>query len=241
MEYQEAFKNREGKYEYAVSKYTKVLKREFEIAVEVLDLKHYHSVVNIPAGGIPIDNYIDPSLDIQYLPFEPLREEQYKDIRHCDFTDIPLEDDSVDRILSLASFHHVQEKRIETLKELRRILKKGGQLVIGDVVCGSRQDNWLNVFVNTYNSNGHQGKFLEESEANVLEQLGFKVETFVYTYDWIFDNDNNAIDFVKNLFGLDKLQSNNNDSFLLNALKEILGYEDNKFEWCLMYFRCTKV
>ncbi len=156
----------------------------------------------------------------------------------CEFTAILLEDDKVDKILSLASFHHVQEKRIETLREFRRILRKDGTLVIGDVIAGSKQDYWLNYFVNKHNSNGHNGLFLREEEAIEIEKIGFNVETKVYTYDWVFDNDENALDFVKNLFGLDLLEDK---SILLNAMRDILGYKDCKFEWQLMYFKCKKV
>jgi SAM-dependent methyltransferase len=227
MEYHEAFYKREHKYEYAVTTYENVLKREFEIAIEVLDLKEFETLVNIPAGGIPIDSL----KKIQYHAFEPLK-------GTCEFTAIPLEDNSVDKILSLASFHHVQEKRKETLIELRRILKQDGTLVIGDVIAGSKQDYWLNYFVNKYNSNGHNGLFLKEEEALEIEKIGFNVELKVYTYDWSFDNDENAVDFVKNLFGLDLLDEK---GILLNAMKDILGYNDCKFEWQLMYFKCKKI
>lgn len=237
MEYEQAFKNRAGRYDYAMSKYGKALKEEFETALKVLDLQPYERLVNIPAGGIAINAYIDPTLKIDYMGFEPLQEHQKNDNEYCDFTSIPLTNACVDKVISLAAFHHVQAKRTEALCEFHRILKEQGTLVIGDVIEGSPQAYWLNVFVNQYNSNGHNGLFLKEEEASSIEQLGFKVETSRHTYHWNFDNDEQAVDFVQNLFGIDLVPSTN---MLLDAMKEHLGYNDNRFEWQLLYFKCVK-
>jgi SAM-dependent methyltransferase len=233
MEYKEAFTNRATRYDYAIEKYGTALREEFLTALKVLDLKPNESLVNIPAGGIPLDVYIDQALNIKYLAFEPLE-------GHCEFTAIPVMDSSIDKIITLASFHHVQEKRTQALCEFRRILKDQGTLVIGDVIQGSPQAHWLNVFVNEYNSNGHNGFFLTEAETVEIEKLGFKVCVWRHVYDWTFDNDDNAVDFVRNLFGLDRIPNTREGSaMLLGAMKDILGYKDNKFQWQLMYFRCT--
>lgn len=237
MEYEQAFKNRGQRYDYAMQKYGTALQEEFATAIRVLDLQPYESLVNIPAGGIPLDMYIDPTLKIEYLGFEPSQEHEKQNIEYCDFTSIPLDDMSVDKIISLAAFHHVQEKRSETLREFHRILKTNGMLVIGDVIDGSPQAYWLNVFVNQYNSNGHKGLFLKEEEACRFEELGYKVETSRHVYHWTFENDKQATDFVTNLFGLDLIPSSD---MLLGAMQEFLGYKDNKFEWQLLYFKCTK-
>ena len=70
-----------------------------------------------------------------------------------------------------------------------------------------------------------------------IEKLRFQVEVSIESYNWYFDNDDEAIDFVHNLFGLDLIDDT---SILLNAMKDILGYNDFKFRWELMYFKCKK-
>lgn len=244
MEYKEAFHNRLKNYDYAMDNYGKALEEEFLTAIKVLDLQPNESLVSIPAGGIPINAYIDPALNIKYLPFEPLKENNDTDIYvgHGDFTSIPLPNASIDKIITLASFHHVQAERTEALKEFHRILKYHGTLVIGDVLTGSPQAKWLNVFVNQYNSNGHNGLFLTHEESTEIEKLGFKVQVSLHTYNWSFENDDNAIDFVRNLFGLDLIPSSSEGSaLLLTAMRNILDYHDNKFSWQLMYFNCRKI
>jgi SAM-dependent methyltransferase len=225
-------------YEYAMNKYGEALDEEFNTAIEVLNPYQNDIIVNIPGGGNPIHKYISDSLNVTILSFEPLRDHNQDENTFCDITAIPLEDNSVDKVLSLASFHHFQEERREVLMEFRRILKHNGTLVIGDVIQGSAQDSWLNVFVNKYNSNGHTGLFLDEKDIFGIEALGYNVKSSRHTYNWSFRNDEEAVDFVKNLFGLNLLPS---DEFLLASMKQYLAYKDNKFEWQLLYFTCIKL
>jgi ubiquinone/menaquinone biosynthesis C-methylase UbiE len=238
MDYQLAFHNRAERYDYAIHTYEDALSEEFKTAVQMLDPKPNDVVVNIPAGGTPIHKYISDTLNVTVKSFEMLREHKQDNVTYCDITSIPLQDNSVDKIISLASFHHFQEDRQEVLMELRRILKNSGVLVIGDVIEGSPQDTWLNVFVNKYNSNGHTGWFLRPDSTSKIEQLGFKVESSKQTYHWSFSKDEDAIDFVKNLFGLDMIP---NDAFLLDSMKQYLHYDSNMFEWQLLYLKCMKV
>jgi len=230
MDYKAAFKNREEQYENTVEEHDGVLRQEFQTAIDTLDLKLGETLVNIPSGGNPLYKYINPSLNIHYIPFEPLKD-------HSEFSNIPLSSNSIDKIITLASFHHVQEEREDTLREFHRILQPGGMLVIADVIDGTKQAYWLNGFVNDYNPNGHKGLFLTNSDVTLAENTGFKVEYCTHTYDWSFKSDEQAVNFTKNLFGLNLLH---NDTLLLQALKDILDFKDCKFEWQLMYMKCTK-
>lgn len=230
MEYKAAFKNRNVQYETAVEKHDGVLRQEFETAVAALDLKPSETLVNIPSGGNPLYTHIDPSLNIHYIPFEPMKD-------HSEFSNIPLPSNSIDKIITLASFHHVHREREDTLKEFHRILKPSGMLVIADVIEGTKQAEWLNGFVNEYNPNGHNGLFLTQSDTTLAQKTGFKVECCIHTYDWLFKSDEQAVNFTKNLFGLNLLQD---DTLLLQALKDRLDYKDCKFEWQIMYMKCIK-
>lgn len=231
MEYEEAFFNRAQRYNYAVEKYKYVLDNEFKIAIDVLDLQFNDVLVNIPSGGIPLHKYIDKTLKVTYHGFEPLKDTS------CSFTAIPLDDKSVDKIMCLSSFHHVQDQRVDTVNEFKRILKDGGTLVIGDVIKGSLQDEWLNTFVHRYNSNGHIGDFLKPSDVTFMSQYGFEVEVSNQSYNWMFKSDKDAIDFMINLFGLDLIHDTD---FLLQSMKSMLNYRNCIIEWQLQYLKCKK-
>ena len=51
---------------------------------------------------------------------------------HADMSKIPLKDNSIDYILSIASFHHLKTKkeRLSCLKEIKRVLKPNGKLFL---------------------------------------------------------------------------------------------------------------
>lgn len=55
-----------------------------------------------------------------------------KDVVLSDMCQLPFEDNSFDAILSIASFHHlsIPERREKGLKEMRRILKPGGKILM---------------------------------------------------------------------------------------------------------------
>lgn len=231
MEYKIAFTNREEQYVEAVEKHEHVLRFEFETAVKALELKSGETIVNIPSGGNPLYKYIDPCLNIHYIPFEPIKD-------NSEFSRIPLVSNSIDKIITLASFHHVHKEREDTFKEFYRILKQNGMLIIADVIEDTKQAKWLNGFVNEYNSNGHNGLFLTERDKLLAEVVGFTVECSIHKYDWIFKSDEEAVEFTKKLFGLNLLHD---DTLLLQYLTEILDYNDFKIEWQLMYLKCIKM
>ncbi|MBT3817298.1 MAG: class I SAM-dependent methyltransferase [Candidatus Magasanikbacteria bacterium] len=60
--------------------------------------------------------------------------EQYKgvDFRVGDMLDIPLEDNSVDIVYSIAAFHHLADEkaRLKSLSEIKRVLRPGGILAM---------------------------------------------------------------------------------------------------------------
>lgn len=50
----------------------------------------------------------------------------------CDMTELPVQNESADAILSIASFHHLYtlERRIDALKEMYRVLKYKGKVLL---------------------------------------------------------------------------------------------------------------
>mgnify|MGYP000908088788 CR=1 FL=1 len=240
MNYKKQFSNRTQSYLYSINKYPNVLYNEFTQAIEMLHLNNKETIVNIPAGGIPLHKYIDEKLKIKYYAYDICKEFCDEKISLCDYTNIPQIKNTVDKIICLASLHHTSIlERYDIYNEFNRILKQNGFLIIGDVIKGSCQDMWLNDFVNEYNSNGHSGIFFDNNDIKQIEQNNFSVTSINKEYDWVFTSENEMFDFIKNLFHLDLLP---NDDVLIDGLVTILNYIPGslKINWKLIYFICKK-
>lgn len=236
MDYKQSFQKRSQSYLQAIKDFPEALENEFLNAIKMLQLKENDVVLNIPAGGIPLEKYID--VHVNYFAFDTHDEFTSNEIKYCTWDNIPLKNKSVDKIICLASLHHLNtNERISTLKEFHRILKKTGKLVIGDIINKSPQAIWLNDFVNTYNSDGHKGIFFTPEDSLFLNSQGFNVSTTIVSYPWVFNSNTNAIIFCKLLFGLDLLDLT--DPKLSQGVKDILNLENGKIPWQLIYFVCS--
>lgn len=237
MDYINSFEKRYKKYLYAVNKYPKVMDNEFKIACEMMRIEDNNVILNIPCAGTDLKRYIFNN-NIKYHEFETSPDFASMGYNLCSYNSIPLEDKSVDRIIVLASFHHVPiGERLEIYKEFKRILKNDGLFVIGDVIKNSKQDKWLNEFVNKWNSKGHKGFFFDFNDKEILEDSGFCVEVYTKKYKWNFNNEEEMKDFTINLFGLDLIDKNDITNYT-NYVKEFLNYDSNdcSFDWELIYF-----
>jgi SAM-dependent methyltransferase len=219
-----------------------VLSKEFETAIKMCDIKSEHTVLNILAGGTPLENFfpVHPTI---YNKYEVNPEfSSLENIQLCTMDKIPESNDSVDRIITLAALHHIQNsERIAYYKECWRILKpQTGKLIIGDVIKHSKEARWLNEFVNKYNLAGHNGLFFTELDKIPIEENGLTVEIQIKSYPWIFDTEVALVDFCRNLFGLD-LATNLE---ILDGINHYLRpeYQNNKIviNWTLIYFISTK-
>lgn len=238
MNYDMTFKNRAAEYNYAVQKYPHVLMNELSTAALMVDAKPNEVIVNIPGACVDISKYIPDSA--VYKPYETNRSfSLVTGIPYSANFCIPEPDDSVDKVLSLASLHHsTDEERVEFYKSVYRCLKPGGKLIIGDVHIGSREDKWLNEFVNKFN--GHNGKFWSEEDTKLMTGFnvvtGFNVTTEMKCYPWTFASQNEMVDFCRHLFGL----KNASDAEIEEGLQKYLMASETEFDWSLIYFIATK-
>ena len=232
MDYDATFKNRAAEYNYAVQKYPRVLINELSTAAHMVDAKPNEVIVNIPGACVDISKYIPES--VVYKPYETNRSfSLVTGIPYSANFCIPEPPNSVDKVVSLASLHHsTEEERIDFYKSVHMCLKPGGKLIIGDVHVGSREDKWLNGFVNRFN--GHNGKFWSEDDIKLM--TGFNVTTEIKCYPWTFASRNEMVDFCKHLFGL----KNASDAEIEEGLQKYLMASDTEFDWSLIYFMATK-
>ncbi len=81
--------------------------------------------------------------------------------------------------------------------------------MIGDVVKGSNEADFLNGFVNQYNSLGHNGDFITfERDIELLEQAGFSSTSLIKHVHWNFKSQRDCHNFLRLLFSLDNSPSN---------------------------------
>ena len=239
MDYDETFARRGHMYKYATETYPRVLSTEFQTAVHVCSLKPGDTLLNIPAACVNLEPYLPP--DVNYVRYETNKPfAEMTGIPHCSFFDIPVADNSVDVILSLASLHHASdEERDAFYAEASRILKPSGRLVIGDVLRGSAQDSWLNTFVNMYNSAGHQGKFWSSEDTELLDYHGFHTRISIHSYTWPFASESDMLDFCKHLFGLDLATGAKIRSGIQQFLCPRQEHDGIHIPWQLIYFTST--
>lgn len=232
MDYNNTFSKRCRSYAYAVSTYPEALRNEFQTAVEELNLQPTDILLNIPASCIPLTSYytVQPKYTYEFETNEEFA--SLTNIPICSFYNIPLPNASVSKIISLASLHHMSEdERPVFYRECKRVLMPGGELVIGDVKRESKQADWLNTFVNQYNSSGHKGIFFSEEDCIPLQKEGFITSIKEREYTWNFNSTDSMIDFTKHLFGLDLAT----DQIILNGLQEYLQPNNTLIDWKLIY------
>jgi len=126
MDYDYTFQHRSNTYKYATDTYPTVLDNEFYTVIRICNLLPNQTILNIPAAGVPLHKYIT-NLDIHnitYIAFETNTQfAEITGIQHATLNKIPVENNSVDTIISVASLHHTTDsERQEFYLEARRIL-----------------------------------------------------------------------------------------------------------------------
>jgi ubiquinone/menaquinone biosynthesis C-methylase UbiE len=123
---------------------------------------------------------------------------------NSDSDNIPLENNSVDLVVSLATFHHVKKKK-ETFEEINRILAPKGHFVIADVMDKTNTQEFFDTIVRDYCITGHEFPFLNKEWVDELaNEAGlFRKESKTKETPWQFKSKEDMAFFVKNLVGLD--------------------------------------
>lgn len=140
-----------------------------------------------------------------------------------------------DKIISLATFHHFDNKRycsgsfgrISILLEIYEMLKKGGKLILSDVVNNTQTQMYFDAIDNPYYfaPNGHPHDFFSASQLlEILKKIGFKdIEVKILEVPWEFNSILEAKKFFKNIHNA---QCSCDESF--EIAKNILGFKKNK-------------
>ena len=226
--YQKIFNERGDAYHAAMEFSPNSRDREFELIINQADLKSGQILCDMPSGGGYLQNYID-DIDIELVLIEPSREfydrislSSGNSAYLCELDKLPLDTKSLDAIISLAGLHHANYK-LQIFKEMYRVLKQGGRLCIADVREGSSVDDFLNIFIDRYNSSGHEGDFINKDFYKLIEMAGFDIILKKpICYSWDFSSKEAMAKYCKLLFGVDKA----NEDEVLDGIEKYLGYEE---------------
>ena len=207
--YSEIFTKRGAAYHHAMAKYPEARSHEFKTVISYAKLFDGSTVADMPSGGGYCSAYLPQNVHLIAIDESQAFLEQGNESSHgkklcAKLNDTGLEDSSVDSVISIAGLHHITDKK-SFFKEVMRILKPGGTLVIADAEEGSQTALFLDQFVSEYNSMGHSGLYLNNQCTQDLRDTGFTItHKKTANYPWIFPNIPSMADYCKLLFGLDK-------------------------------------
>lgn len=242
--YAEIFSERADMYHRAMVQFPLARAAEFEAMVAPLPEAQVASICDLPAGGGYLAAYLPRAW--RYTAVEPTdtfaslcRLEDGQELLRSTLSSVPRPDCSFDAIISLAGLHHENDK-LSIVKEMARLLHPGGKAVIADVALGSREDRFLNGFVDEHSRLGHRGDFLGPDFAGVVERGGLRVESDeLISTPWRFTSRDEAAGFATDLFGVTApLEA------VAQALDATIGFElgdgEVALSWTLRRLVCAR-
>lgn len=258
--YSTLFDARGHLYHQAMKDFPAARKAEFDTVIDWLDLTSGMSICDVPSGGGYLSNYITHNnINFYFVEtsqvfsdaanilcnkakqdIDNIRGASYKNIVCDSITTIPLNSDSVNRVVSLSGLHHeVDPPRFYT--EAARLLSDDGLLVLADVKKGSGVAGFLNEFVDQHSSMGHEGRFFCEQTLVDVEQSGYTIIATAHEhYTWRFSSTDEMVNYCKMLFGIDEADN----ATILKAINDYLGYTETEknclMNWDLMFIKAAK-
>jgi SAM-dependent methyltransferase len=117
---------------------------------------------------------------------------------------LDIEADTIDLAVSLATFHHVTHKTL-VMREVKRILRTGGYIVIADVNEGTPTQQFFDHVVRKYCATGHDLDFLDHQWVDLIaRRAGIElVSSTVEWTDWRFESESVMLEFLRNLMNLE--------------------------------------
>lgn len=191
--------------------YPEARRLERDTLIDQANLRPGMRVLDIQAAGGYLSDRIYDKLhgDVQCLCLEPCAELADRiDPVHQVCRDplvkmTHIESASIDVALGLAGFHH-SSAVFDTIREIYRVLKPGGELVVCDVIKESKMAVWLNDYVDKNSPAGHRGTFFPPGAiSQMLRDAGFQnTSETIKQVPWLFASESDLTRFCKGLFNL---------------------------------------
>lgn len=244
--YADIFNKRGAAYHQAMKKHPLARNEEFAAMINLLAPQTGQVIVDMPSGGGYLRRYLGPfsikliAIETTQAFYEQCEEDEITECRLCELDNTGLADNSIDAVVSMAGMHHVEDREA-VFNEINRILKREGKFCIADVEKGTLIDGFLNTFVDSHNSMGHEGLFIDSDFRECLQKTGFEInEDRQINYTWNFDDTEQMVDYCRLMFGLDRAEPEQ----VLNGISAYQGYSKNNgqchMNWGLRFIQCTK-
>ena len=216
--YENIFDVRGSCYDDAMRQYPNARDLEFKQLVDSANFRNNLVIVDVPAGGRYLQNYLPQCCD--YRPYEPCAS-FLGDKVSGNLLPLPFSDNIADIAFSLAGVHHIEDK-LSFFDEVYRVVKQKGQFVLSDVEKDTPTALFLDEYVGKHNKTGHDGIYLNENTYHELEQVGWYIETKeLIKYHWCFNNEESMALFCNSLFDLKSRTLKQT----LNAIESYLGID----------------
>jgi SAM-dependent methyltransferase len=118
-------------------------------------------------------------------------------------SDLDIDTGTIDLAVSLATFHHVTHKTL-VMREIKRILRGGGHVVIADVNHGTPVQQFFDHVVRRYCTSGHDWDFLDPSWIEMIaKRAGLEhMWSCVENTPWRFASEELMLEYLGDLTSL---------------------------------------
>lgn len=200
---------------------------EFKVALKYAQNHDTKTILDYPSGGGYLKNYTQGNVT-EVDPAHGWDKGQSL---------LRFDDRVFDYVVSIAGLHHYTHLERQSLYSIfYRLVNDTGGVVIAEVEPDSNVAKYLNEFVHSHNSQGHEGIFLDQADIHALENTGFKISTTVENYKWRFDSPKQKHAYAKALFGLDKASL----ADIERGFEEYFNGSGADLDWSLRVFYCVK-
>jgi hypothetical protein len=216
MEYKNIFRHRGQSYDLAMNDYPNARNQEFYALFARCPINHNETILDVPSLGGYLKKYCLPDTTVLSLDFsESMNNIQV--VPPYEKWNIP----PVDRIVCLASIHHIENLNL-FLSNLSSHIKNGGLIHLADVSLNSNIADFLDKFIGKYTSTGeHKGLYYNWHNIDFPKDLSV-LNISDIKCPWLFDSKNDMISYCKLLFDL----HNVSDDQILNGLEKYVGYQE---------------
>lgn len=242
--YDELFALRGAAYDRAMHAFPGARRMEFQQAVERMPFVPGMVVADVPAGGGYLKPYLPP--DCKWWPHEPCASfnahgADSAGLNDGHFLPLPWDAGSVDAVFSIAGVHHFEDKR-PLFTELHRVVKPGGALVLSDVAADSAVARFLDDYVGSCNSTGHEGHYLDEQTLVELTSTGWQVELCeVVACPWVLPDTAAMVEFCRGLFDIRRSTPIETAEAIKRHLGNSNSQEGLEMQWSLMTIRARRL
>lgn len=234
MEYENIFRHRGQSYDLAMNNYPNARDKEFNNLFARFPIHNNETILDIPSLGGYLKKYCLEDTLLLSRDFSTSIN-NISVVSPYEKWNIP----SVDRIVCLASIHHI-EKLDLFLENISSHTKENGLVHLADVSANSNIANFLDEFVGKYTSTGeHKGLYYNWNNVQFPKDLSVSSISEIEC-PWVFESEQDMINYCGLLFDLRDVS----DQEILNALTGYIGYKNinNKvyLNWHLTYVDLRK-